>query len=310
MTMGGVGKKDKAMSDHSRLVLGTAQLGMKYGLANRTGQPDRETVNEILKTAWNSGIYEYDTAQAYGQSEQIIGKIIKEFGIANHVKITTKPHPNLNHLDQGAMMQAIEQSLDCLHVNKLHCLMLHREEMLDLWKEGLDDILQLMICKGMADHIGVSVYSPHRALQAIQTAGIKIIQLPTNILDRRFIRAGVFEAAAAADKKIYIRSVFLQGLLLMDPDVLPPHMIAAKPILDELHAISLENNLHIRQISLAYIKATQPNAKLIIGTETAKQLKEVINDAEMELSKEILKMLCDKFDSVDEKIINPTLWAQ
>jgi aryl-alcohol dehydrogenase-like predicted oxidoreductase len=298
------------MSDHSRLVLGTAQLGMTYGIANRTGQPDREAAHEIVKTAWENGVCEFDTAQAYGQSEQILGQIIKDHGIANQAKITTKPHPNLNHLDQGDMMQAIEQSLDRLHVNKLHCLMLHREEMLNLWQEGLSEILGSIIQQGIAEYIGVSVYSPRKALQAIRTEGIKIVQLPTNILDRRFVRAGVFEAAATADKRIYIRSVFLQGLLLMEPDMLPPHMMAAKPILDELHAISLEKKVHIRQISLAFIKATQPDAKLIIGSETATQLKEVINDAEVELSKEIIKMVCDKFDSVNENIINPTLWAQ
>jgi aryl-alcohol dehydrogenase-like predicted oxidoreductase len=298
------------MSDHSRLVLGTAQMGMPYGIANRIGQPDMVAAREIVRTAWYNGICEFDTAQAYGKSEQILGQIIEDLGITDQAKITTKPHPDLNHLDQGAMIQAIEQSLDRLHVNKLHCIMLHREEMLDLWQEGLCEILQSIVRSGMADHIGVSVYSPHRALQAIGTDGVQIVQLPANILDRRFEKAGVFKSAEEQDKEIYIRSVFLQGLLLMDPEELPPNMIAAKPILDEIRAMSFKKNANIRNIALGYIKTTKPKAKLIIGAEQASQLKEVISDADMELPLGALQEILNKFDDVDEKIINPTLWQR
>jgi aryl-alcohol dehydrogenase-like predicted oxidoreductase len=298
------------MSDHSRLVLGTAQLGMPYGIANRTGQPDRRAALEIVCTAWENGICEFDTAHAYGQSDQILGQIIEDLGITDKAKITTKPHPDLNHLDQDTMIQAIEQSLNRLHVNKLHCIMLHREEMLDLWQEGLCEILQSIVRRGMADHIGVSVYLPQKALQAIRTEGIEIIQLPANILDRRFEKAGVFESAEEQDKEIYIRSVFLQGLLLMDPGELPPNMIAAKPILDEVRAISFKNNVNIRHFALGYIKTTKPKAKLIIGAERASQLKEVISDADMELPLGALQEILNKFDDVDEKIINPTLWQR
>jgi len=303
-------KTNRTMSDHSRLVLGTAQLGMPYGIANRTGQPDRRAAREIVKTAWNNGICEFDTAQAYGKSEQILGQTIQDLGITDQAKITTKPHPDMNHLDQSLMMQALEQSLYHLHVNKLHCIMLHREEMLDLWQEGLYESLQSIVHRGMADHIGVSVYTPQRALQAIRTEGIQIVQLPTNILDRRFEKAGVFESAEEQDKEIYIRSVFLQGLLLMDTEELPPNMIAAKPILDEVRAISFKKNVNIRRLALGYIKTTQPKAKLIIGAEQASQLKEVISDADMELPLGALQEILNKFDDVDEKIINPTLWQR
>jgi len=303
-------QKDRTISDHSRLVLGTAQLGMPYGIANRSGQPEKSTAYKIVKTAWDNGICEFDTAEAYGKSEQILGQIIEDLGLTDKAKITTKPHPDLNHLDQGAMIQAIEQSLDRLNVNKLHCVMLHREEMLALWQEGLCEILQSFVRKGMADHVGVSVYSPKSAIQAIRTEGIDIVQLPANILDRRFEKAGIFESAQEQDKEIYIRSVFLQGLLLMPPKELPPNMIIASPFLDDIRAIARKSNIPLHHLALGYMKATQPKAKLIIGAEQESQLKEVISNADMELPLEVIQEILNKFYDIDEKIINPTLWQR
>jgi len=55
----------------SHLVLGTAQLGLPYGIANQTGQPDQVVATAIIREAWNQGIREFDTAQGYGDSEQV-----------------------------------------------------------------------------------------------------------------------------------------------------------------------------------------------------------------------------------------------
>ncbi len=65
------------MSDHSRLVLGTAQLGMQYGIANHTGRPDEDGAYKIVRTKWSNGIFEFDTVQACGKSKKSIGQIIK-----------------------------------------------------------------------------------------------------------------------------------------------------------------------------------------------------------------------------------------
>jgi aryl-alcohol dehydrogenase-like predicted oxidoreductase len=298
------------MSDHLRLVLGTAQLGMPYGIANRTGQPNKVSAHEIIDTAFKNGISEFDTAQAYGASEEILGQIIEDLRTTNQAKITTKLHPDLNHLNHDDMIQAIEQSLKKLNINKLHCVMLHREETLDLWQKGLSEILESFISRGLVDHIGVSVYSPQRAFQAISTKGIEIIQLPSSILDKRFEKANVFESAEKEAKKIYIRSIFLQGLILMASEELPAHMDATSAVLSEVCNISRRHNVTTRHLALGYIKSTKPKAKLIIGIEQALQLHQVLTDIDTELPTELIIELSNKFNDLDEKIINPTLWRQ
>jgi aryl-alcohol dehydrogenase-like predicted oxidoreductase len=57
----------------SKLCLGTAQLGLDYGVNNLTGKPRFEESRAIIQTALESGITAFDTAPAYGDSEEILG---------------------------------------------------------------------------------------------------------------------------------------------------------------------------------------------------------------------------------------------
>ena len=54
--------------------LGTAQLGLDYGIANFSGKPDKNSAFEILNQSVKSGVRYYDTAAAYGNSEEILGE--------------------------------------------------------------------------------------------------------------------------------------------------------------------------------------------------------------------------------------------
>ena len=60
----------------SKLILGTAQLGLKYGIANINGKPDFKKSLNLLEFAWTNGINTFDTAPTYGNSEKILGKFI------------------------------------------------------------------------------------------------------------------------------------------------------------------------------------------------------------------------------------------
>ena len=132
----------------SRLVLGTAQLGMPYGIANSTGQPDFETAVAIIKTAWECGIREFDTAQAYGESEAVLGRALSSLGIANDVRIITKLDPKLDPHQGQDIKRAVDRSLERLQLPCLFGLMLHREEWLDDLNKGLEKTLQTLVLDG------------------------------------------------------------------------------------------------------------------------------------------------------------------
>jgi len=292
----------------SRLVLGTAQLGMAYGVANITGKPDLKTAEAIVKTAWEGGIKTFDTAQGYGESERILGSAIRSLGLGSEVSVVTKFDPNLDHFDKDVLEQAVRGSLTRLEVPSLHGLMLHREECLEIWESGLGEILQGFIGKGLAEHIGVSVYSPDRALLALKKDGINMIQIPSNILDRRFEQVGVFELAQDRGKEIYVRSVFLQGLILMNAEKLPGHMQFAVGVLKKLGDFSQETGLSKQELALGYVRQTYPQTKVVLGVETPEQISSNLKSWETTLPLGFVERVQEEFGYVEEKILNPALW--
>lgn len=77
----------------SQFMLGTAQFGTGYGIANQIGRPSYQTVLKILECAAANGVNCLDTAPTYGDSEKIIGRAIRELGIADRMMVVTKaPH--------------------------------------------------------------------------------------------------------------------------------------------------------------------------------------------------------------------------
>ena len=298
------------LNQPNRLVLGTAQLGMDYGIANTTGQPVYNTVRSIVQEAWESGIYEFDTAQAYGQSEQILGQIFKNLGIADEVRVITKLAPDVDHSDRAALNTALEISLNNLGVESLYCLMLHREDMLDLWEKGLRENLMDIVDSGRVEYIGVSVYSPEKAVQALNADGISMVQLPTNVMDRRFEKASVFQLADDAEKIIYVRSIFLQGLLLMSPDDMPEYMRFATPALNSLTSLAQGAGLSINELCIGYTKNAFPHARLVFGAETPAQVRENLKCWDVVWPDQMTQMIQTEFKDVDQMILNPSLWPK
>ena len=63
------------------LCLGTAQFGLDYGITNKKGKIKNKEINFLLNRAINANIKFFDTAFSYGDSEERIGKILKDHEI-------------------------------------------------------------------------------------------------------------------------------------------------------------------------------------------------------------------------------------
>lgn len=289
-------------------VLGTAQLGMNYGIANKSGQPDLETAEAIIKSAWNNGVREFDTAQAYGDSEKVLGIVLKKLAISENAKIITKPDPSLDYTDAEEIEKSIEASSSNLGCGSLYCYMLHREELLGLWHNNLGEILLSMVKNNLIENIGVSVYSPSKAIEALNIDGINFIQLPANILDRRFEDFGVFDLAKKKNKTIHIRSVFLQGFIVMDLKDLPVNMEFSRPILEKINKFSLDSNLTKQELAIAYLKKAYPEAKILMGVENVEQMNMNLEIFQKDVSEDIVSKVRNYLNGADERILNPSQW--
>ena len=199
-----------------RLVLGTAQLGMSYGIANKSGQPDQGEADSIVATALVSGINLFDTAQDYGNSEHVLGNALLASGNVKSCKIISKTSPQLPSQSLEDVKAGVQQSRQSLNVLALHCLMLHREEHLSLLDGKFGGLCEDLLQHGQIGSLGVSVYTQEAAIAALRHPLVSAIQLPASFLDRRFARAGVFDLAKKNEKKNLYTECVASGVAIFD----------------------------------------------------------------------------------------------
>ena len=70
-----------------KLGLGTVQFGLDYGYTNKNGIPTDKEIERIFDCALKNGVSYIDTANLYGNAEEIIGKFLPK---KNHFKVISK----------------------------------------------------------------------------------------------------------------------------------------------------------------------------------------------------------------------------
>lgn len=298
-----------ARCDPARLVLGTAQLGAPYGVANRTGKPDPGLAREIVAAAWSGGIRCFDTAQAYGESESVLGTALRENGISN-AEVVTKLHPDLNYRDPKALELALDGSGHRLEGQRIQCLMLHREELLAEWDSGLGTVLRRFVREGRCASVGASVYSPAMGRAALEREGLTNLQAPANVLDRRFERAGIFDQADELNKQVHVRSIYLQGLVLLAPDQVPAHLDYAWPHVAKFRQLAQDWGVPPMQAALGYIRDEFPRARILVGVETPEQVESNLAMWAEKLPDDLHQILRESFEQTPLEVVRPDLWHE
>jgi aryl-alcohol dehydrogenase-like predicted oxidoreductase len=289
--------------------LGTAQLGMPYGIANVSGQPSRASAAEIVGQAWEGGIRFFDTAQAYGRSEEALGEALAARRLAGEARVVTKLSPELDPSDARGIREAVEGSARRLGVRPLWGLMLHREGWLDAWEGSLGQVLRGLRKDGLVRYLGASVYSAARAEEALRRDDIDILQVPANAWDGRMEEAGVFQRAARSDKLCFVRSIYLQGLLTLPPDRAVERLLMAGPISRRWHGLA--ESMGVPASLLAMRFALGLPGPLVVGAETAEQVRE--NLAMLEegpLDPQTARRVRRELGPVPEDVLNPSLWPR
>lgn len=264
----------------AELVLGSVQLGLPYGAANRTGQPSRPAALRLVHRAADAGISSFDTARAYGEAEDRLGEAL---GAERKVRTVTKLAP-LTDLAadapraavRAAVEESVAQSLAALKRRQLDCLLLHRAQHMRSHGGAVWERLIEMLEDGTVLALGVSVQSPEEALAALDCKDVRHIQLPFNLLDKRWRKAGVIDAIAArAAVTIHVRSVFLQGILAAADAAVWP----AVPGIDAPALVALIGKLAAdfsrespADLCLAYARGQSWVDGVVVGMETEEQL--------------------------------------
>jgi aryl-alcohol dehydrogenase-like predicted oxidoreductase len=256
----------------SRIVLGTAQLGMPYGIANRLGKPSDADAHELIAKCMEHGITWFDTARAYGQSEAVLGRIFADLGIQEHVNVIGKG--SLQPDGHGTSISQIHCSLELLGIPRFAFWLAHDEKHLDSYNGDLIAEEEQLRHAGLIGGFGISAYTPQTALKAVHNHGLAAVQFPASPFDRRFFREEFSEHLASAGTALFIRSVFLQGLCLMEPSDVPPGISMAREAVQALSEFCRNHDLPKDRFCLHYVlhRSSVCKAKMVVGLETIDQL--------------------------------------
>ncbi len=298
----------------SRLGLGTVQLGLNYGIANRLGKPNKEDAYQILSAAISGGVNFFDTARKYGDSEIILGEYFSRLRPKENVIYCSKISNISTEISNVKELQVyinnqINQTLNHLRISKLPFYMLHDSKDLKIYNKKIIEILNELKDEGKIANFGVSVYTEDDVKNVLQFDDISVIQIPINIFNSKLHIEGYIKELA--EKKIFIiaRSIFLQGLFFLEPEEVKLKVPAAEQPMKELREFAKKIRLSIDELALGYVKSIPEISTIIIGAETPAQVKRNISlFNETMLSRTIIEDLGNLFANLPNNVVNPSLW--
>ncbi len=296
------------------LCLGTAQLGMKYGINNKVGKLQKEAVFDILDTAMENHIVVWDTASIYGEAEELLGEYLsKHADTTQDVKIISKQCNPVEGLDclgiERSIREELQSSLEKLHRQYLDGYLLHSYREID--NPNTIRVLCDLRDEGLVRKIGVSVYEIDEAEKAVEEGVIDYLQMPCSIFDQRGLTSGVFRKAKVKGIKVFTRSAFLQGLLMMKDGEIPEYLKEIKPYVEKFNCILAKYNTERKHAVLKYILSQDLIDYMVFGIETKEQLLEIIEEQDTEpLTKEFIEEIQDSFYNIDTELILPVHWKK
>jgi aryl-alcohol dehydrogenase-like predicted oxidoreductase len=279
------------------------QWGLPYGVANAAGQTSRAEARSILQQARNRGIRFIDTASQYGEAEAVLG----ENELEGFRVITKTPSFRAATIDAShvaKLVSTFEASLSRLAQSDLYGLLLHHAD--DLLVPGGTQLLAAMEAlkaQGRVSKVGISVYDGRQIDAILRVFRPDIVQLPLNVLDQRLLRSGHLERLKEAGAEIHVRSVFLQGLLLMPLDRLPAYFAPIRPLLSRWHDAARDQGVTTTQAALAFVRSLPWVDVVLAGVESQAQLAATHADYLALPGFDASGLACD-----DPHFVNPMHW--
>ena len=296
-----------------KLCLGTVQFGLDYGILNQK-KPSLQDAVKCIDFATQNGVSAIDTAKAYGNAEEVVGEFLKRRTIPRErLFLSTKLLPNiLDDIDPSEYERVIESEilsqLKTLNTDYFDAYLFHSSRYAyDGYKlEAMHKVVE----KGYARKCGVSVYEPEEAVSCYKSGMVDFIQVPYSIFDHRMKVGGVFDHPQRGECEIHSRSAFIQGLIVMDEEKIPPFLEKARPIVKMIKSMCENEGISRTQLAIQYVKRETGISHLVFGIDSMEQLKEDIRLFNEDLPMDLIHRMGKEFDEVDADIVMPSLWKR
>lgn len=289
-----------------KLVLGTVQFGLNYGINNTLGQVSEANIKEILDVAFQENIKILDTAEAYGNAQERIGNYHRSS--QHKFDVITKFHATSLIDKSFNIKQRVLDDIKVLAVKCLYGYMFHSfsdyKKYFTLFKVALLDLKS----KNIINKIGVSVYTNEELLNVIEDENIKLIQLPFNLLDNHSLRSDAILKAKEKGVEIHTRSAFLQGLFFKPTNTIKGNVVDIVNYLKEIKNHSDIHQLDIATLALNYPIQKKYIDKVLIGVDSLAQLQQNLSSLKTNLNLNSIFNTLDSIKVKNKELLNPSTW--
>jgi aryl-alcohol dehydrogenase-like predicted oxidoreductase len=202
------------------------------------------------------------------------------------------------------VQEQVRLSIERLKIKQLYGVLLHRPQ--DLSGEKGQELYR-SLCKiqkeGMSKKIGISVYHPSELEEWLETYSFGLIQAPFNLIDRRLKKSGWLKKLSDKGIELHVRSVFLQGLLLLSHSSIPPEFARWGGIWRNWQDWLEKNQVRAFDACLAYVLSFPEIHRVVVGIDSPEQFEMTLSSGQMRSSGD-----WPNIGSEDEDLILPYRW--
>ncbi|ADO45913.1 aldo/keto reductase [Hydrogenobacter thermophilus TK-6] len=279
-----------------KFVLGTANFGMKYGIAFK-GRVEHGEAMRILERSQEAGIWGVDTAMVYGSAEEVLGEFFERKGKTFRI-INKLPHKN--YTSEAQIYSTVKESLKKLKVDHIDFLLLHSYKTFKSHPKLVIDALRNLKNEGIIKHYGISVYHPQEFIDFYTFCGESVaVEFPLNAFDRRFTK--YLREWKSEGFILFARSVFLQGLFFLKRFEGNFKKVESK--VKALKKLAEGLGMDLPCLLLSFVASFEELDGIVVGVDGLSQL-----EMNIRCLRELTKLNLEGFEVDDEDIILPYMW--
>jgi aryl-alcohol dehydrogenase-like predicted oxidoreductase len=283
---------------YKKIILGTAQFDIKYGINHKTRKMSSSKIFRILNFLKKKNISFLDTARSYTSSEEEIGKYFQKTN--KKFKIITK----FSFKNDDSIEKQFKKSFNLLgYLPDTILAHGYRDYINPKFHEQIKNIKKKYLIK----NVGVSLYSIQELTKILNYKKPDVIQVPINILDKRFLEKKIIKKLKNKSIKIIGRSIFLQGLFFKKKKFIFKNFKNIKKKYCKLIEIACYEKMTLGELSLCWAFHLKEINNIIIGVDSLSHLKNNLNSLNKRISKESYDQI-NKINLVNNSITKPYLW--
>ena len=285
----------------SEIILGSANFNQIYGITKNF--INKKEIKRSFNLALKNNIRIIDTSPLYSKSEKIIGLLNNDkFKIIS--KIPKIPRNIKKKNIKKWVKLKVSNSLKNLKIKKFECLLLHNVDSL-LSKNGNEIYKNIKNMKriGLTNKIGISIYDFNILDKILKKFKFDLIQAPFNILDQRLVTTGWLKKLKKRKIKVYVRSIFLQGILLLKHNQLPEKLKKLNKNLIIWENWLKKNKFKPLQVCISFVLNQRQLDGIVVGYNNKNQLNQILKQKKMKSSFSIPNL-----NIRNRKLIDPRKW--